>query len=188
MRAQQRRGIIAGIVLGVLVVSLLLFKHLELWVLEPEGRPVGKIEAFVAAELSKAKQVVIYSLDPVKLNHRREIAGSPSNRPLFHEWEILGQVDLTFSKERETVRAAFLDSLRLARDETYMCFSPRHGLKILTVDGREASFVLCFECNAVLAYGLPAGKVGAHLADLGESRLNRLLDKYGLKRDAPAGS
>jgi hypothetical protein len=58
----------------------------------------------------------------------------------------------------------------------------------VTTDGREASFVLCFECNAVAAYGLPAGDTGAHLADLGQSRLNRLLDKYGIKRDKPAGS
>lgn len=188
MSTHKRRGITAGIVLGVLVVSLLLFKHLQLWVVAPEGRPMGDIEAFVVEELPRAQQVVIYSLDPVKFKHRREVAGPPSNRPLLHDWEILGQVELASLKEKETVRAAFLDSLRLARDERYMCFSPRHGLKIVTADGRESTFVLCFQCNVVAAYGLPQGDTGAHLAELGQKRLNGLLDKYGIKRDDPAGS
>lgn len=185
MRAQPRSGIIAGIVVAVLIVSVLAFKQVQLWAFR---EPAGDIEAFLVEEFPTAKQVVLYSLHPVEVKHQRPIEGPPSNRPLLQGWEILGQVELTSAKERESVGAAFLDSLRLARDERYLCFSPRHGVKMVTADGREASFVLCFECNAVAGYGLPGGDAGAHLADLGQRRLNRLLDKYGIKRDDPASS
>jgi hypothetical protein len=185
MRAQPGRGIIVGVVFAVLVVSFLVFKQVELWAFK---EPAGEIEAFLVAELPKAKQVVIYSLHPVEVKHQRPVVGPPSNRPLLQDWEIFGQVELTSTKERESLGVAFLDSLRLARDERYLCFSPRHGVKIVTADGREALFVLCFECNAVAGYGLPGGDAGAHLANLGQRRLNRLLDKYGIKRDEPASS
>src|SRR5215218_7422920 len=111
MNAHNRRGIIASIAVAVLSVSFLAFKQIQLWGFRG---PAGEIEAFLVAELPKAKQVVIYSLNPVKPRHQR-IEGPPSNRPKLHDWEILGQAELSSNKEYDIVATAFLDSLRRAR-------------------------------------------------------------------------
>lgn len=185
MSAHKKKGILAGIIVAVLAISFLAYKQMQLWRFK---EPAGEIEAFLVAELPKAKQVIIYSLEPYAEQRRKQMTDPPSNRPLLHQWEILGQVEVHSAEEREIIGAAFLDSSRLARDERAACFSPRHGIKLVTADGRETSFVLCFQCNAVVAYGLPDGNTGAYLGDLGQSRLNHLLDKYGIKRDDPSHS
>ena len=184
MTTHKRTGIKVSIAVAVLIVSFLVFKQVQLWSF---SKSPNEMEAFVVDEFPRAKQVIVYSLNPRCPKYDRT-EGPPSNRPKMYEWEVFGQVELTSAKERNTVAAAFLDSLRMARDERYLCFQPRHGIKIVTADGREASFVLCFECNAVVGYGLPEGATGEYLADLGQARLNRLLDKYGIKRDAPKDS
>ncbi len=176
-------------VTGTLVAGLLVLLSVRHVQKSMEGPPVSRMEMFLRQELPGAKEVVLYSLDPCDWSrYQAVLAGPPYLGPRLGRWRILGELELKTAKERDLAVSGLVESMRGASELRYLCFNPRHGLRLVTREGREAVFVLCFECNAVSAEGLPHGEDGGFLGDAGLARINRLLDKHGITRDKPEES
>ncbi len=94
------------------------------------------IEASTA--LRNATTFELFSLDPTRRNEESE-------GPAFHDWTILGSVEVPDNTTRSTLIEAIEAGVAQHREMVATCFDPRHGIRVMH-DGKKHDFVICFHC------------------------------------------
>ena len=99
--------------------------------------------------LEHADRFELLSLSP---EHLREPAKND-----FHGFRVLGQTSITSTEIRRKLVAAF--ELGVSENDGVIaaCFNPRHGIRVVH-RGKQADFVICFECRQVRVVGEGAGE------------------------------
>jgi hypothetical protein len=126
------------------------------------------------AILDKSEKFILYSLDPYPPYEET------AENPRFHSHPILGQTEITDTKQKQELLAALYAAADEYRREGFAapfpsCFKPRHGIK--AVAGTNwVELLICFECKQVEEYtskGRGVTMVGDNPARL----FNRTLQK-----------
>jgi len=87
----------------------------------------------------KADAIELYSLDP-SFDDKE-----PDPKKGFHGWKVLGKTTVKDAKMRKKIVEALYQGLADSDGTAAKCFNPRHGVRV-TVDGKTADIVICFEC------------------------------------------
>jgi len=69
----------------------------------------------------------------------------------FHGWRVIGKTTIKDPDTRKRLVAAMEKGVEENKGDSMKCFDPRHGVRV-TLDGRTADFVICFQCFQVLVY------------------------------------
>jgi hypothetical protein len=102
------------------------------------------IPAPAEAILEQADHFELLSLDP-------QLQLSPQGGD-FHGYRILGSAVITDTETRKKLVFAFKKAIAENFGVEAACFNPRHGIRV-TRNGKEADFVICFQCAQVEVYG-----------------------------------
>jgi len=98
--------------------------------------------------LEHADQFDLLSLDP--------LPRTPAKNT-FHGRKVLDRISV---KDPEA-RRRLISALKMGPEENQgniaMCFNPRHGIHVVH-EGKQADFVICFECLQVEVYGVGKGR------------------------------
>jgi hypothetical protein len=103
----------------------------------------NKIPDDLRSMLEKADQFELLSLDP------RPQQEKPKDD--FHGWKVLGKTTVKDADVRQKLVAALKKGVAENTGIVAACFNPRHGIRV-TVDGKTADFVICFECYQVQVF------------------------------------
>jgi hypothetical protein len=109
-----------------------------------ESRIPGKSKAI----LERADEFQLLSLEP-----RFQRGSKPDD---FHGYKVLGAMPIRDAKTRKRFVAAFEKGITQNDGVIAACFNPRHGI-IVTRNGQQADFVICFECFQFQVYGVDHG-------------------------------
>src|SRR5438034_1390843 len=106
--------------------------------------------------LSKpSRQILDSSQDFVLLSINPNPPESPDDvdsKEKFHEYPILGRVEIKDPKQKSELLALLYKGVRKSRGGTPGCFEPRHGIR--AVAGTNwIELVICFECTQIAEYG-----------------------------------
>lgn len=118
------------------------------------SEPANALPGEATQALHSNGRAVLYSLEPWGRSAEKEIAR-------LHDYEILGQADLSAAQRSIAVRA--FDAAIAGWDGAIAaCFDPRHALRI-QFDGRTYDFLLCYSCQQMQVFrdGKPFADVGA---------------------------
>lgn len=120
-----------------------------------------------------AKKIFLYSTSPDNfgkdLEKSKKIAG----------WKIIGMFELKNKAEKTELLAAMKSALASAGEDDYMCFNPRHAVRVIGKDGKETIYTICFECRSMsIKHGMDNESV--RIGPKGERVLNALLTKAGI--------
>jgi hypothetical protein len=131
---------------------------------------IGRIPA------SKVK-LFLYSLDP--RNQRLSGKLPESFDKVFHDYPILGSVEIIPTQEKESLLGAFAKGVRKFHRPSNCILEPRHGLRVISDSGTN-DFAICFKCGDVDAYGFSP----AQSFTTGNSRaaFDKFLDEYKIKK------
>lgn len=172
LRSRSGRGIFSRIgTLIVLVISLLV----SLRVLVPLSLFSKKIPSDVRAALQNPEHAVLYSIDPYirrKYGDDNKLLPEPRPGEVFHDHTVLGTLELD-GKKASRAAGAFQYSLTWPDVSEFMCFDPRHGLRV-TSGGHVYDFLLCYECRQIVVFRDGVG-VGSRTASGSPQTLNALL-------------
>ena len=171
--ARTRSGWLAlcGLVAGASAVAGARGKIGDIW-------NTVDLEAFAR----EATTITVHSIDPAMI----EEEGEPKSvGTWFHHYGSLGSQQAQETGELAAVRTAVLQALQSIQwdDEPYMCFEPRHGLR-LEKGGEVLDFLLCFECENSHVYYRGEYQLGP-IGRLGQEELNAFLDKHAIPRVRP---
>jgi hypothetical protein len=133
-------------------------------------------QAADSIEKIPASTVKLYllSLDPGD-----DIPDKKPTRGLFHEFGILGKVEITSVQEKTNLLAALARGVRDDRAAMASCFRPRHGLSIVD-NSTTNDLVICFECGTVAQYGLT--RRGFAVSHSPQDLYDRFLARYRLPK------
>jgi hypothetical protein len=96
------------------------------------------------AILERADHIELLSLDPAT---RR----THSSNNAFHDYEVLGKIDLVETDSRRQVISSLFAGVADPNGNPKACFEPRHGIRA-TANGSRVDLVICFECGQLKAY------------------------------------
>jgi hypothetical protein len=99
----------------------------------------------------------------------------------FHEFPILGTLDLTSVPERERVVREVSQSIRRSPLRMVACFFPRHGIRAELRNDEKLELLICFECSTVYRYHRGTA-LRLNIDEKPESLLNSLLKNAGIKQ------
>ena len=96
--------------------------------------------------LETGESFVLFSLDPA-------LPQIPSTNTTegFHEFHVLGKVDIKDAGERAEILHALYQGIADSTGNVAGCFNPRHGISA-TLDGEKVELVICFECLSMRVY------------------------------------
>src|SRR5947199_5846779 len=69
----------------------------------------------------------------------------------FHNYPVLGQLDVTSLKDRREIVNAVKQGIAEYKGQPAKCFWPRHGIRF-TQRGKTIEYLICFECNQLTVY------------------------------------
>lgn len=98
----------------------------------------GKIKTV----LETSESFVLLSLDP---------SATPDTTEIFHDYKVLGKVDIKDKGERAEILQALHQGIADASGNVLGCFNPRHGISA-TLGGERVELVICFECLSMVVY------------------------------------
>ena len=67
----------------------------------------------------------------------------------FHEFPVLGKIELKDASDRKKIMSAFKDAVR--KGEPVKCFWPRHGIRVVS-KGKTVDYLICFHCCQFRAF------------------------------------
>jgi len=70
----------------------------------------------------------------------------------FHDFKILGQIDIRDRKKIETLLQSLEMGIRNAPAQGASCFHPRHGIRV-THGEEKVDLLICFECGYIYEFG-----------------------------------
>lgn len=90
-------------------------------------------------------QLVLYSIDgPSAL--KREDDKAKAEGEMFHDWPVLGKVEIADPEQRRAIINAVNAATRDKSEVQAKCFIPRHAIRM--VKGSETlDVVICFQCR-----------------------------------------
>jgi hypothetical protein len=94
------------------------------------------------ARLSQPDELILYSLEGPE--YLPSLGGPPPEGEMFHDFPILGKLDVKNPQDREEIVAALKDGAAHGNQLAF-CFLPRHAVRIVE-NGHTLDFVICFEC------------------------------------------
>jgi hypothetical protein len=131
------------------------------------------IEKIPAAKI----KLFLYSLDP---KNQIFSGKSPENSDkVFHNYPILGSVEIIPTQEKEALLGAFSKGVREFHWPSDCILEPRHGLRVVS-DSVTNVFVICFKCGDVAAYGF--GSAESFTTGNQRAVFDKFLDEYKLKK------
>lgn len=136
------------------------------------------------ADLAEAVSIELFTLHPNPYGEE----GKPANATEdYHEYKILGRVELTLEEDprHSTTIAQTLALLQKSmRENSTMaaaCFNPRHGLRYTLPQG-AVDLVICFECLQFRRYEPDGTRSGDLLSSNHEGSLDALFGVHGLTK------
>ena len=97
--------------------------------------------------LTAPEELILYSIDGRDFDPGQE----PKTEEKFHNYPVLGKVEITDGGKRAEIAAALKDGMARTDVSRAACFWPRHAIR--TVEGgRTTDFVVCFECNQLAVH------------------------------------
>jgi hypothetical protein len=105
-----------------------------------ESRP--KLPSDVLEALHNAEKFELISLEPESY-----FASLEKSKERFHDWVVLGSVEITDDATRERLTTAFIQNASEGEHEV-ACWEPRHGLRVVHA-GRTLELLICFKCEFV---------------------------------------
>jgi hypothetical protein len=105
----------------------------------------------------------------------------------FHDWEMLGSVNVTNAADRKRLSEALLKGAAENDGEVASCFEPRHALRV-TRNRRTFDFVICFECLQVVVYEGDAELGYFLVSESPQPVFNEVLTAAGIELAPPAFS
>lgn len=114
---------------------------------ETAQRAQAEAKVLVPEILSGVSDLEIISIDPG--SYRR--AEEQTDARLLG-YKIIGSAPIRNSAVQQRLSAAFIKGVTESNGLSFMCFSPRHALRIRK-EGRSIVFLICFECMKVKAIG-----------------------------------
>ena len=89
-------------------------------------------------------QLTLYSI-------KTETTESEEGKGRFHDYPILGAVEITDAAQRREIMTALVEGFEKGGIAAN-CFWPRHAIRTIT-DGKTVDYVICFHCSQVEVYG-----------------------------------
>lgn len=112
-------------------------------------------ESEIEQAIQKADSYTLYSLEPsISLGtseSEEKGSGKKVSTKKFHGWRILGKTKID-SKQQNSIAKVFSKALKNYAEDDYMCFNPRHGIRISRKGQPQLDLVICFECGKFTAY------------------------------------
>jgi hypothetical protein len=105
--------------------------------------PGAKLPTAVLQCLQEPQEMTLYSLDPVD---GWEFTSGGAER--FHNFKVLGQIEVKSPDDRHLVARTIERATSNWNGVRYMCFNPRHGLRITNESGTY-DLLICFECQGI---------------------------------------
>ena len=138
-----------------------------------------RIAAAIEKIPASTVKMFLYSLDPH--DSRRFEGKLPENsNKSFHQFPILGSVEIAQTQEKTNLLGALAKGVRESDGFLANCFDPRHGLRVISKSATN-DFVICFSCLQVEAHGFSAGK-NFLTTSSPQPIFNKVLDQYKLKK------
>jgi hypothetical protein len=138
-----------------------------------QSRIADAIEKIPASKI----KLFLYSLDPKD----QRFSGKPpeNSDKVFHNYPIIGSVEIIPTREKESLLGAFAKGVRGFHWPSNCILEPRHGLRVVSDLGTN-DFAICFKCGDVAAYGFGP----AESFTIGNSRavFDKFLDEYKIKK------
>lgn len=131
--------------------------------------------------LAGADTWTLYALDPHRSYQLKEERRNEPVPPLFHEFEILDQANISDPKAKKALIKGLAWSIESNLGAAALCFNPRHGISAETASGR-ADLVICFQCMRMHIYDESGSDVGS--TGLGKripKEFERVFAEAGLK-------
>lgn len=179
VRIRWLRRAWSAVIASTLLFSVyLLLAYAILWAFPPKlGEPIPTGPASdLRAIIEQADRATLYSIWPHP-GHRSTPA--PTSEGEFHEFPVLGKIEL----KEAAIRSQVLQSLLMSIEDNFRgnssCFEPRHALRL----GRgtnELDMVICYYCGYMI---ITSGNKSEHvcLSDSSKGTLNRVLRAAGIK-------
>jgi hypothetical protein len=125
-------------------------------------------------------EVTLFSIDGMSMLNPVDRA-KPADRELLYEFPVLGRVPITDPELRRRVVTAVKRDLDGSDLEGYLCFHPRHVLRVVK-GGRTTDLVICFQCNRYRVYvdGKPARAEDLPVGKSSRELLNQILAGAGV--------
>lgn len=101
------------------------------------GGPPRRLPNRVVDQLHAAREITIYSIS-------RETESVTLEK--FHGNSVLGRITLTRAAMKDEIATAIISTFETNRASAALCFSPRHGLRILS-DDSSTDLVICYQCS-----------------------------------------
>lgn len=139
------------------------------WLLRPSGprdwpgRAQNVLPADTRRVLDNGERFVLLSLEPYDREKATWALGTNAMSPpdptkkseppkkKFHDYVILGSVEIRDGKEREELLRALYKGIADSEGRVAACFNPRHGISA-TLAGETVDLVICFECLSIQTY------------------------------------
>jgi hypothetical protein len=116
------------------------------------GSQWSEVPADARSVLESADRLVLYSLDPLRdIERTDDERAKPFDGEMLRDWRVLGKVEISDRKQIERLSEAFKSEVQNSDGSVAACFWPRHAIRA-TRDGKEAEFILCFECLRAQAH------------------------------------
>ncbi|TAL38089.1 MAG: hypothetical protein EPN97_04150 [Alphaproteobacteria bacterium] len=173
-----------------MAVALFLLLFLLPGLAQADDQTPPRFSAENSHALASAKEVILYSLDPVPPEPQQVKSGEMET---FHGWRVLGKAKLT-GRHASIATSAFDAALnpeeKKSHDSDYeqefaQCLlEPRHALTFQS-EGHIYDFVLCYECGQMVMYR--DGKETEYNADHGSPQaLDNILTEAHIPLPPPA--
>lgn len=133
--------------------------------------------------LKNADAVTLFSIESLPYENE----GNSETPELFHEYKILGLLDIQDESSIHSIRNDLNKRIYSGIGEiNYMCFEPRHGLRAYQT-GVFKDYLICFHCRNLVVFD-STDEYGTSITLEGGNKnlyLNAILDEAGIKREQP---
>jgi hypothetical protein len=125
-------------------------------------------------------EVTLFSIDGMSQRNPLD-RDKPPDKELLYEFPVLGRVSITDPELQRRVVTAVKQDLDSSNGERYLCFYPRHVLRVVE-GGRTIDLVICFQCNDYHVYvdGKPAKARTRSVDKNSQELLNKILTDAGI--------
>lgn len=123
--------------------------------------------------------LTLYAIDGTEDVEAKYTLAVTAGEEVFHEYAVLGKVQIQDAAERSKIVAAFQNAVVWPDSQPpSKCFRPRHAL-VARENGQTFEFAICFECRQYRQYGQQRSVYPA-ISRSAEPVLNRYLQDAGI--------
>jgi len=108
------------------------------------GGPLRRLPTDLHAVIEQHEQMELLSIWPSSVGFERPTLITAGE---FRRYPVLGRAEISDASTRNELAHRLLQSIEESSGAQYLCFHPRHGLRVRKGDV-ELDLVLCFECSA----------------------------------------